>query len=179
MAHGGVVEVLDVVEEVAGEGGVGGDGGAGEAEVAVVVSDFFVDLGSGGDGDAGSGEWEGHGLALGGFTAVEAAVEVFGECGGEDVLVFRDELDADVVEVEGGVAVVGDDDADGEEAVTDVGVAEEGAGFELVAGVGGDGDVLFFVGLEEGVLGGGFGGGEFFVGGVGLRMVRARAASDG
>ena len=41
--EGGFVEILDVVEEVAGEGGVGLDGG-GEAEVVVVV-EIFLSIG--------------------------------------------------------------------------------------------------------------------------------------
>ena len=41
--------------------------------------------------------------------------------GGDLVVVGGDELHAGVFEGEGGVAVVGDDDADGDEAVGDVG----------------------------------------------------------
>ncbi len=41
--EGWVVEVADVVEEVAGEGGVGFDGGGLEAEVGVVFDDLFVE----------------------------------------------------------------------------------------------------------------------------------------
>ncbi len=51
VAEGGLVEALDVVEEVAGEGGVGVDDGAGEAEVGVVLGDLLVDRG------AVDGEW--------------------------------------------------------------------------------------------------------------------------
>ena len=127
---------------------------------------FFVD-GFGVGVDVGSGEWEGDGAAGGGLFGVEAAVEVLGESGGEDVLVLGDELDADVVEGEGFVAVVGDDDADGEEAVLHVGVAEEAAVGGLVAGLGGYGDVLFGMVFEEGVLVGGLGGWGFPVGGTG------------
>ena len=57
----------------------------------------------------------------------------------------------------GAVAVVGDDDADGQEAVLDVGQAEEGAVSGVVAGLGGDGDVLAGMGVVGGVLGGGLG----------------------
>ena len=63
---------FDVVEEVAGEGGVGVDGGALEAEVGVVLGDFFVDGvvvdGDGDDGDLG---------ALGAPDGEDAAVDVF------------------------------------------------------------------------------------------------------
>ena len=82
------------------------------------------------------------------------------------------------------VAVVGDDDADGQEAVLDVGQAEEAAVLGIVAGVGGDGDVLVGVGVEGGVLGGGLGGRGFFVGGVGdggddkRRMQAAESADE-
>jgi hypothetical protein len=52
--------------------------------------------------------------------------------------------------------------------VLDVRQAEERAELGIVAGVGGDGDVLVGVGVVGGVLGGGFGGlGGFVVGGVG------------
>ena len=77
--------------------------------------------------------------------------------------------------VSGGVAVVGDDDADGQEAVRDVGETEEFAVLDVVAGFGGYGDVLVGVGVEGGVLVGGFGrAGLFFVGEGGL--VRAAEA---
>src|SRR5664280_194579 len=52
VGESGVVEALDVVEEVAGEGGVGVDDGALEAEVVVVLRDALVDGGAlDGDGD--------------------------------------------------------------------------------------------------------------------------------
>ena len=77
----------------------------------------------------------------------------------------------DVVEREGFVGVVGDDDADGDEAVLDVGQAEPGAELGVGAGVGGDGDVLGGVSVDGEVLGGGFGVGRVtrLVGGVGSR----------
>jgi len=93
----------------------------------------------------------------------EAAVEIVVGGSGDDVVVGGDELDAGVVEGEGAVAVVGDDDANGEEAVLEVGEAEEGTVGREGAGVGGDGDVLGGVGIEGNVLGGGLGGGRFFV----------------
>ena len=164
VAEGGVVELADVVEEVSGEGGVGVDGGGGEAEVGIVFGDLFVDGGVV-DGDGDDGNFSAHG----GTGGEEAAVDVLEVGGGDDVLVGGDELDADVVEGEGVVGVVGDDDADGDEAVLEVGEAEEGAGFGVGAGVGGDGDFLVGVGVEADVLGGGFDGGRGpgLVGGVG------------
>ena len=66
------VDGFDVVEEVAGEGGVGVDGGGLEAEVGVVLGDFFVDGvvvdGDGDDGDLG---------ALGALEGEDAAVDLF------------------------------------------------------------------------------------------------------
>ena len=161
--EGGVVEFADVVEEVAGEGGVGVDCGALEAEVVVVVGDLFVDClvvdGKGDEWDFGS-----HGVVSG----EEAAVDVFERGGRDDVVVDGDELDADVFEGKRGVAVVGDDDADGDEAVLDVGETEEVAVVRVGAGFGGDGDVLLGVGIEGDVLVSGLGGrGDLFVGGEG------------
>ena len=156
--EGWVIEGADVVEEVAGEGAVSVDDGALEAEVVVVLRDFFVDRrvvdGDGRDG-RGHGDFGAADVAYG----EEDAVDVVVGGGGDDVVVGGDELDAGVVEGEGGVAVVGEDDADGEEAVLDVGEAEERAVFGIVAGVGGDGDFFVGVGVEGGVLGGGLDGG--------------------
>jgi hypothetical protein len=161
--EGGVVEAADVVKEVAGEGGVGVDDGALEAEVVFVLGDLLVD-GRVVDGEGDDGELGAHRV----FGGEEAAVDLFVGGGGDLVVVDGDELHAGVVEGEGAVAVVGDDDADGEEAVLDVFEAEEAAGPGVVAGLGGEGDVLGGVGVEDGVLGGGFGGGRgLVVGGAG------------
>ena len=160
--EGGVVEGADVVEEVAGEGGVGVDDGGGEAEVGVVVEDLFVD-GRVVDGDGRERRGQRDVGAADALHGEEAAVEIVVGGGGDDVVVGGDELDAGVVEGEGLVAVVGDDDADGEEAVLDVGEAEEGAVGGEGAGIGGDGDVLGGVGVEGDVLGCGLGGGGAFL----------------
>ncbi len=128
---------------------------AGEAEVGVVLGDLLVDGGVV-DGDGDEGDLGAHGGAGG----EEAAVDVLEGGGGDDVVVGGDELDADVVEGERVVGVVGDDDADGDEAVLEVGEAEEAAVFGVEAGIGGDGDVLVGVGVEADVLGGGFDGGR-------------------
>ncbi len=72
------------------------------------------------------------------------------------------------VEREGGVAVVGDDDADGDEAVLDVFEAKEAAIARIVAGFGGDGDVLVGMGVKGGVLIGRFRGWGLFVGCKGI-----------
>jgi 3-deoxy-D-manno-octulosonic-acid transferase len=146
------VGALDVVEEVAGDGGVGGDGGGLEAEVVVVEGDVFVDVFfADGDGD---GEAEGEAGAGGGLHGEEAALEIFGGGGGDGVVVGVDEDDTGVVEGEGELGVVSDDDADGEHVVVEVFEAE-GWGVFGVAGLGGDGDVLEGVGVVQGVLRGG------------------------
>ena len=172
--EGGVVELANVVEEVSGEGGVGVDGGGLEAEVGVVLGDLFVDGGVV-DGDGDDGDLGAHGGAGG----EEAAVDVLEGGGGDDVVVGGDELDADVIEGEGAVGVVGDDEADGDEAVLDVGEAEEVAGFGVGAGLGGDGDVLGGVGVEGDVLGGGFGGRSFLIGGAGDGSAEEEGGGEG
>ena len=164
--HDGVVEASGVVEDVAGAGAVRRDGGGGEAEVGVVVEDLLV-YGLVVDGDGDDGE-----LGSDCVTAAEeAAVEVVVGGGGLFSAIARQKLDADVVEFEGLVAVVGDDDADGQEAVRGIWQAEEFAVVDLVAGVGGDGDFFGGVRLADGVLGGGlYGGcGARFVGGDGRK----------
>lgn len=141
----GIVDFFHVVEQEAARGGVGGDGGLGEAEVLVVVQDFLVD-GRGVVGDRRSGDV----LGLKVFEAKEAAVHFVGCGGGQLGAVGRDELDADVVQVEGGVAVVANEEADGEKAVAGVVEPEEvglAAGFERL---GGDGDLFLVVGVARG-----------------------------
>ena len=152
MGEGGVVEALDVVEEVARKGGVGVDDGSLEAEVVVVLRDALVD---GGALDGKGIKRDAHGLCA--VQGEEAAVDLVLGGGGKGVVGGGDELEAGVVELEGAVAVVGDDDANGQEAVLDVGQAEEAALFGVVARVGGDGDALAGVGVVGGVLGGGLG----------------------
>src|ERR1035441_6883261 len=123
-----------------------------EAEVVVILGDFLVDRGAL-DGNRNERDVDGLGAVVGEDAAVDV---VFG--GGWDLLlVGGDELHAGVVEREGAVAVIGDDDADGQQAVVDVGQAEEGAKLGVVAGIGGDGDVLVGVGVERGVGVGGLG----------------------
>jgi len=172
--EGWVVEGVEVVEEVASGGAVGVDDGAVEAEVVVVLKDLLVDGGVvDGDGDE-------RDLGSLGVTQVEeAAVEVFGGGGGDFVVVGGDELEAGFIEGEGGVGVVGDDDADGDEGVADVREAEEGAVFGVVAGVDCDGDFFVGVGIDSGVFGGGTGRGRFFVGGVGVGWEDTEDGSDG
>ena len=164
--EGLAVELTDVVEEVAGEGAVGVDGSAGEAEVGVVLSDLLFE-GLVVEGDGRQRHGKGDLAAFGAFGGEEAALDVFIGGGGDDVVVGGDELDAGFVEEYGSVAVVGEDDADGDEAVLDVGEAEEGAVAGIVAGVGGDGEVLVGVGVEGCVLVRRFSGGSLFVGGEG------------
>ncbi len=143
----------------------GRDSGAVEAEVIVILGDLFVDWFVV-HGDRRQRERERDLAACGAFGGEEAALNVVVGGGGDLVVVDGDELDAGVVEGDGGVAIVGEDDADGKHAVLDVGETEEVAVFGVVAGVGGDGEVLVGMGVEGGVLGGRFGRRRFFVGGV-------------
>ncbi len=174
--EGWVVEALDVVEEVSGEGGVGVDDGPLEAEVIVVLGDFFVDGGAL-DGEGNERDVNG----LGAVEGEEAAVDVVLGGGGDLVAGGGDELEACFVELEGAVSIVGEDDADGEEAVLDVGETEEGAEFGVVAGIGGDGEVLVGVGVVRGVGGGGLcgRGGAVSSGADGGREAEERGGYDG
>ncbi len=64
------------------------------------------------------------------------------------------------------IAVVGDDDADGQQAVLDVGQAKEVALVGIVAGFGGDGHLFVGVRVVGIVFGRRFGGRRFFLAGV-------------
>src|ERR1700677_661546 len=142
-----VVKLADVVEELAGERAVRVDSGAGEAEVGVVFGDLLVErLIVEGDGGKRKGKRN-----LAAFDALHG-----------------EEAALDIVEREGSVAVVSEDDADGDETVLDVGETEEVAVFGVVARVCGDGEVFAGVGVEGGILAGGVGWGGFFVGGKGV-----------
>ena len=127
-----------------------GDGGAFEAEVVVVLGDLLIDGALmkryGGKGDFGS---------VSCFEGEEPAVDVVEGGGGDLVVVGGDELHADLGEVERGVGVVGDDDADGDEGVANVGESEEVAVGGFSAGVDGDGDVVGGVSVEGRVFAGG------------------------
>ena len=162
---GWIVDGADVVEQVAGQGGVGVDDGPGEAEVVVVFGDLLVDGGVV-DGDGRNGRGHRDSRSSCGFHGEEAAIDFFFGGGWEDFIVGGDELDADVVEREGGVAVVGKDDADGDEGVLDVGESEEVAVFRVGAGIGGDGEFFVRVSVEGGILVGGFCRGSFFLFGL-------------
>lgn len=161
----GIVEIFDVVEQVSVKRGVGADGGGLEAEVVIVVGDFLVDGGAvDGDGD----QWDVD--RLGAVQGEDAAIDVVLGGGRNLVVVGGDELHARVFEGDRAVRIVGEDDADREKAVLDVGQAKEGAEFGVVAGLGGDGDVLVGVSILRGVLGCGFSGrGGFVVGGASAR----------
>lgn len=147
--EGRIVQVLDVVEEIAGEGGVGSDGGGLEAEVVVVLGDFFVDGcappgdGNGNDGDSSSRSF---------FGREEAAVDVIEGSGWEFITTGGDELHTGLIEVERSVAVVCDDDAHGDEGVADVREPEEVTVAWLGAGIDGNRDVFLRVGVECRVL---------------------------
>ena len=161
--EGWVVELADVVEEVSGECAVRVDGGAVEAEVGVVLGDLLID-GLVVDGDGRQRHREGDLAACGAFGREETALDVVVGGGGDLVVVDGDELDASVVERERGVAVVGEDDADGQHAVLNVGEAKEVAVFGIVTWVGGDGYVLVGMSVEGRVLIGRFRRWGLFVG---------------
>ena len=153
----GFVDVAGVVEEIARLGGVGGYGGGSEAEVGLVFGDELVDAGVV-DGDGGQRRGEGDLCAVGVLFAEHAALEVVVGGGVAGVVVPGDEEDAGVVEGEGLGGVVGDDDAEGHEAVVEVVETGVGAGLFEVAGVDRDRDAV--VGVVKGVgfrIGGGWG----------------------
>jgi hypothetical protein len=99
---------------------------------------IFLSTGSALDGNGDQRNVNG----LGAVQGEDAAVDVVFGGGGNLVVVGGDELHAGIVERERAVAVVGEDDADGQQAVREVGQAEEAAGLGIVARLGGDGDVL-------------------------------------
>ena len=143
-------DVFDVEEEESGLRGVGLDCFGGELRgfdfVAVFLADgafyFFLRDGNG------DGMRVGMGIA-------EAAEDIFGSDGRELGAAGRGQCDLHVGDGEGLVAVIGDDEKDGEESVL---VKVHGEYFCLVGsveGVGGDGD---FVGGVVVVGGIGFGG---------------------
>ncbi len=84
--------------------------------------------------------------AHGGASGEETAVDVVVGCGGNLIVVGRDELDAGIVKRQRGIAVVGEDDADGDKTMRDIGQAEEVTVSGFIAGLGRDGDV--FAGMD-------------------------------
>lgn len=152
---------------------MGLDGGALEAEVGVVLGNFFIDWGVV-DDDGDQGDF----CAFGALGGEEAAVDVVEGGGGDLFVVGGDELKAGIVQGESGVSVVGDNDADGDEAVGGVGKAEEVAVAGVVAGFCGDGDALVGVGIEGGVLVGELGWRGLFVCSVGAGGEEAGGKDD-
>lgn len=138
---------------------MGVDRGPLEAEVIVILNDFFI---NGGVmyGDVGERNF---GSIGGAMRVEEAAVDVFEGGRRDDVFGGGDELNADFFESDGSVAVVGDDDANGKKAVLNVGQAEEWAVMRVGTGFGRDGDVLVGMGVERSVLIGWFGRRGLFV----------------
>lgn len=148
----GIVEVLDVVEEISGEGGVWFDHGDLKAEVMIVLGDLLI--------DRSTFDWDwNHRYAdgLGAFIGEEAAIDLFLGGGRNFIVGGGDELHSGVFQLKGAVAVVGEDDKDWEKAVLYIGEAEEAAVLWVVAGLGCDGEVLVGMGLVGGIGGGGFG----------------------
>lgn len=176
MLEGRVVEIADVVEEVPGKGGVRTDGGGVEAEVGVVFDDLLIDRGMM-DGDGNNGQLGAHG----GLGGEEAAIEIFKSRGRDDIVIGRDELDAGVIEGKRAVAIVGDDNANRDEAMLDVGEAEEGAIGGADARLGGERDLFVGVGVGGSVLRCGFRGRGFFISAAGVvgREGREQEESEG
>ncbi len=164
-AFEGVGEAGDVVEEEAGLCGVGFDDESLVLELVEVLFDVFV-AGFGLEVDG--GEWAGEG-DFGALFVVEAdeSLNVFGVGGLDAVALGGDEDDAGVLEGDGLVAEVGDDEADGDDAVGEVVDAEEGGFVVGVVGLGGDGEMLVGVDFNGGEVSGGLDGRGFVVCGAG------------
>jgi hypothetical protein len=164
-AFEGVVELGDVVKEEAGAGGVGLDDDGSIFELAevgfdVLVAGFRLEL----DGGERAGQRNFAAFAL--FAGHEA-LDVLGFGGLDFVPGGGLEQDAGVAEVDGAVAVVGDDEADGHDAVSEVVDAEEGFLLFGVVWLGGDSDLLVVVNFDGGEGGGGLHGRCGAVGGQG------------
>lgn len=166
-----MAEAADVVEKEAGAGGVGLDDQSLEFEGIEVLLDGLV----GGfafavDGDRSDGD-----LSALFFLARHKALDVFRVGGLDAILELGDEEDARVAEGNGAVAVIGDDEADGQYAVGEVVDAEEGHLLFSVVGLGGDGQLFVSVNFDGGEVGGGLNGGR----GVGLDAVCGAADGRG
>jgi len=145
-----LVKVGDVVEEVTVDRGVGRNGGGLEAEVLIVVDYFFVDiLFADRDGDR---QTERQACAGGTLDTEQGALEIVVGSGGDAGTVGRDEVDAGIVEVHRKIAIVSDDNVDGQHAV--VGILQPKIRCGLLGGarLGGYGDVLILVGIVERIL---------------------------
>ena len=150
MVKNRLVEVSDVVEEVTVDSGVGRNGGGLEAEVLIVVDNFFVDvLFANRDGDR---QTEGQAGAGGALDAEQGALEIVVGSGGDAGTVGRDEVDAGIVEVHRKIAIVSDDNVDGQHAVVGILQAKIRSGLLGGARLGGYGDVLILVGIVERIL---------------------------
>ncbi len=146
-----VGEVLKIVEEEAGARGVRLDGDGAVFEFREVLLDLLVQVFAfsadlyRADGDFAA--------RVGG--AVERALGIARLGGGNFVAGGGDEVDARVVEGDGRVAFVGDDDADGDDVGGGIVNAEDG-GLRLgVIGIDRDGEMVVGVALECRVLVGG------------------------
>jgi 3-deoxy-D-manno-octulosonic-acid transferase len=147
-----LVDAGHIVEEIAGDSGVRLDGGRLEAEVRVVGEDLFVD-GVLAVRDRNRDRQRQRDLrSYSGFQREENALHVVDRRRGENGVVGRDEVDAGIVEVDGEVGIIGDDDADGHQAVIEVVEPRVRAILFRVAGDGGDGDVLLVVRILHLVL---------------------------
>ena len=122
-----------------------------ESEVFVVLDDLFINR-LVVDGHRRQGKRKGNLPAGCTFRREESPLNVIiGSCR-YFVVIDGDELDAGVSERDWRVAVVGEDDADGDEAVGDIGQAEEVALFDVVAWLGRHSNMLVGMSVEGGVL---------------------------
>ena len=138
---------MHIVEKIAAQSTMRLYDRAVEAEVVVVIRNFFVDR------RVMNGEWNERNLRphrL--FRGEQAPVEVIEGSGGDLVVVGADELNPRIVKCELGVAIVGKDDADSDEAVGDIGKAEEVALFDVVAWLRCHRNMLVGMSVEGGVL---------------------------
>lgn len=155
--EGRIVEAFNVIEEIAAYGGMGSDRGRRKAEVLVVLRDFFVDR------RVVDGERDKRNFgSLGFFGGKEATVDVIESGCRKLVVIGRDELHPNFLEIESRIAVIRDDDADRDEGVTDVGKPKEVAVAGFSARIYGHGNVFLRVEVEGGIVTRGMHGGSFF-----------------
>ena len=142
-----MIELRHVVEEKAGAGGVRFDDKGLVLELVEVFLNVFVTgfrLHLDGWERAGDGDLLAFPLGAG-----HEALDVFGFGGLNAIAAGRVEEDARVAQRDGAVAIVGDDEADGHDAVTEVVNAENGFLLARVVGFDGNGDVFFLMGLDR------------------------------
>lgn len=156
-----VGQVLKIIEEEAGAGGVRLDGDGAVLELREVLLDLLIQiLALAADFYRADGNFA---ARIG--RAVEGALSIARLGSGNFIAGGGDEVDARVVEGDGSVAFVGDDNADGDDIGRNVVDAEGGGLLLCVIGIDCDGEVVGGVALECGVLIGGLRGRRGMLGG--------------